>query len=273
MNPSFETFHPGEAPEYTMALVTGDPGVGKSRFATSLPGTGKIVYVTWDSKAEALKSILPAYRDRIIVKNPAVKTGSKSTVDPVVAAFSIAKINWKDEHPDMEYFVLDTVSTMGKAMLKHNADLGKYTKNPIKYEVGDGEWITNPTEGDYGATQDQIERIMDILGEQPYHTIIVAHAGIAKTKEGTIIGGGPMTVGSAQIMSFPGRFNPHVHLTRKVRQPLGKDLGGVEYMAYTEPVGIFGAKIREAKGGGNVLAKVKLEADPVHWWTEYFTNY
>jgi len=268
----FELFHPGEAPEYTMALVYGDPGAGKSRFITSLPGKGKIVLVTWDSKGEALKSVLPEYRDRIIVVNPAVKTGSKSSVDPVVAAFSIAKINWKEEFPDMEYLVIDTVSSMGKAMLKHNADLKKYSKNPISYDIG-GEEVIAPAEGDYGATQDQIERIMDILGEQPYHTIIAAHAGIAKTKEGTIIGGGPVTVGQAQITTFGGRFNPMIYLTRKVRQALGAVPGGVEYWAHTEPVGIFNAKIRESKDGGNVLAKVKLEGDPLHFWTEYFTNY
>lgn len=274
MEQGFELYHPGEAPEYTMALVYGDPGTGKSRFATALPGKGKIIYVTWDSKAEALKSILPKYHDRIVVVNPKVKTSSKSTVDPVVAAFVIAKTDWKEEFPDMEYLVVDTVSAMGKAMLRHNADIGKYTKNPIQFEIGEsGEKITNPTEGDYGATQDQIERIMDILGEQPFHTIIIAHAGIAKTKEGTVIGGGPVTVGQATITTFGGRFNPMVYLTRKVRQPLGKDPGGVEYMAHTEPVGIFNAKIRESKDGGNVLAKVKLESDPLHWWTEYFTNY
>lgn len=256
-----------------MALIYGDPGVGKSRFITSLPGSGQIVLMTADSKSEALKSVLPAYRERIVVVNPHVKTGSGSKVDPVVAAFIIARTNWKEQFPDMEYFVLDTVSSLGKSMLRHNADLGKYTKNPIRYEVGDGEVITNPTEGDYGATQDQLERFMDILSGQPYHSIVAAHAGIAKTKDGVVIGGGPVTVGQATITTFGGRFNPMVYLSRNVRRPLGKEAGSVEYWAHTEPVGIFNAKIRESKDGTPSLAKVKLEPDPVHWWTEYFNNY
>lgn len=270
---SVEIYHPGEQPPYTMALVYGDPGAGKSRFMTSLPESlGDIILVTSDSKSEALKSVLPKYRERITVFNPKVKTGSGSKIDPVAAAFTIAKADLKQQFPKMGVLVWDTITTTGKSMLQHNADLGKYTKNPIRYEIG-GEMLTQPSEGDFGATQGQLDRLMDILGEQPFHVIIGAHAAIAKTKEGTIIGGGPATVGQATITTFAGRFDPAVYLQRKVIGAVGSKPGKVEYFAHTEPMGIWNAKIRENNEGDNPLAHVLLEHDPVHFWDNYFTNY
>lgn len=270
----FNELGQGERVAYERILVYADPKSGKSRFVTSLPEEwGEIVYFAIDQNSQGMNSTLAKYRGRIHVKS--MRKGKKGPdgIGPIQSAMAIPMTDWKAKHPKMGVLVLDTVSTIGEQFLAQIADEGQFSKNHIKVDLGNGEQMSIPMEGDYGAAQRAMSRFFDLFEDKPYHLIVVAHSVLAKDKEGNIIGGGPKTVGSATVGSLPGLFNPVVYLKTRNLPGIGGKPPAVEFKAYTIPQGHFTAGIRESHDGGNSLAQVVLESDPVHFWTEFENHY
>lgn len=269
-----KVFKPGETPTYERIMVYADPKSGKSRFVTSLPEEwGDIVYVAADNNSESLLSTLPKYRKRIHVIKPEFKEGPSSKVNPVAEAYNIANMDWKKLVPSMGVLVWDTISATADQFLNHIADSGQFSEKHISIDTGTGGMMAIPMEGDYGAAQRSISRLIDILAVKPYHVIITAWSVLGTKKDGTILGGGPATVGSATVTKLPGIFNPVIYLKTKNSPAVGSAPAKTLYLAHTVPQGHYTAGIREAHDGGNHLARVELQPDPGHWFRTYEEEY
>lgn len=274
--PSYEIFVPGSTPDYERALIYGDPKCGKTRLATAfarlLSPKGKILYIASDPASESLKSVLPQYRDRIIVLKPKVKVNPNDKFDPLKMAWNIATKNWKEDYPDMECMIWDTLTASGRAILSQLADSEQFSDKHVQIATPYGP-VNIPMEGDYGSGQRIVSRMMDGLLEQPYHVIVLCHAGTSTDKDGVVTHQGPQTIGKATMSTFPGLFNPVIYMAPQSKSAIGDTPGSTKYIAYTETQGRWPAGIRQSSSGGNVLAKVTLQEDPGHFWDTFNTNY
>jgi len=254
---------------YERILIYGAPKVGKTRFATALTGRfGEAVYFAVDPGAERLDSVLTGYRSRLHVVQSRPKVGE--VYDPRKDAFIIAQEDWTKQFPGVKTLIWDTLTITSQSILAHIADTGAFsaTQHISMGQKGSKEYQTVPMQGDYGAAQNAVDRLITFLFQQPLHVIVLAHEGYREAMEGgakTLIGG-PLTVGSKTIGSLAGRFPTAIRLTRK------EESAGFEkktkVVAWTETKGVWVAGVRSGHLM-NPMPMVDVPPDPIGFWEQY----
>lgn len=260
---------------YERILIYGAPKVGKTRFATSLPARfGNIVYFAVDPGSERLDSVLAPYVSRIhVVQSRPAKVGD--VLDSRRDAFLVSQNDWVAQYPAVRTLVWDTLTISSQQILQHISDQGAFSSaGHISMGVkGSKEYQTVPMQGDYGAAQNAVDRIISFLFQQPLHIIIVAHEGYRESMEAgskTLIGG-PLTVGSKTIGSIAGRFPTCIRLTRRTEGSGSTARSRV--IAYTETNGIWVAGVR-SKHLSNPLPMVDVIGDPLEsFWKPYDSTF
>lgn len=243
-------------------LIYGSPKVGKTRFATALPARfGNAVYFAVDPGSERLDSVLLPYRERMHVVQSRPKPGE--VYDPRRDAFIVAQEKWTERYPLAKTLIWDTLTITSQQILAHIADTGAFSASQhiSMGQKGTKEYQTVPMQGDYGAAQNAVDRIISFLFQQPMHIIILAHEGYREAMEGgakTLIGG-PLTVGSKTIGSMAGRFPTAIRLIRQQSGDKSK------VVAYTETNSIWVAGIR-SHYLTNPMPKVDVDPDPISFW-------
>jgi len=265
-------------------LIYGDPKTGKTRLATSLTERfGDSLYVAADPGADGLSSILQPYMSRLRVVSTEYPKGKPYTPtdNPHKDAFVVACQDWVGPGAPKEWtgkepirtLIWDTMTATSLAILAYVADSGQFSE---KAHIGLGqpggvEHQKIPMQGDFGATQGIISRLVDFLFKQPLHLIVVCHSTYDEPREGGNVEGGPATAGKATVRSFPGKFDTVLHLTR--RSAGTSATGGISansslVTAWTERHGMWSAGIRSGHPT-NPMPRLDLDADPQNFWKEF----
>ena len=250
-------------------LIYGAPKTGKTRFATSLPPRwGEIVYVAADPTSERLDSIFPAIRPRFHVVGSRPKAGE--LYNPRTDAFVMAQETWRARFAGVKTIVWDTITATGWDILVSIADQGSFSesKHIIMGSKATKDLQSIPMQGDYMAAQNAIDRITTFLFLQPLNVIVVAHEGYKEAQEAgsKTLTGGPLTVGSATIGSYAGRFPTCIRLTRQ-STGYGKD-AKPKITAWTETQNIWLAGIRSGHDY-NPMPVCDLQPNPINFWLEH----
>lgn len=254
---------------FERVLIYGAPKTGKTRFATSLPARwGEVIYVAADPTSERLDSILPALQSRLHVVGSRPKAGEP--YNPRTDAFVMAQENWRARFAGAKTIVWDTITATGWDILVSIADQGSFSESK---HITMGSKATKdlqsiPMQGDYMAAQNAIDRITTFLFMQPMNVIVVAHEGFKEAQEAgaKTITGGPVTVGTATIGSYAGRFPTCIRLTRQ-STGFGKD-ARPKITAWTETQNIWLAGVRSPHDY-NPLPVCELQPNPMNFWVEH----
>jgi hypothetical protein len=253
------------------------PGVGKTRWATSLPETpkwGDIVYYAADPGSEYLASVLPHY-----VRN---KDGSKrihiirprSDHNPIVNFHEFCMRDWNKE-PGMERvrtLIVDTYTRVAFSSMQWAANSGaqsaekRFSVGGVKTEDG-GQMI--PSRQDYmGIASTSRGFIDNLFGAQHDKNIIFLMHEDTDVIEGVGARIGPSHPGRQMADELPANFPTVVRLDRKmIAVPNAAPKSVV--VALTNSGGSFVAKIRENGAVGNPMPEVVLDNDPVNFWREF----
>jgi AAA domain-containing protein len=263
---------PATARRKFIAIDYGDPGTGKTRFATAYPPEwGRAAYIAIDKDGHRLDSVLPQHRDKL---TPFVFDGD----NPIDNLNEIAVHDWKGDGYGV--LIIDTFTHGIKAALSYAAKVNLFpAKDRIYYGPKDAT-ITQglPVPGDYNGTQWMVERWLETLftHQTDIHIIVVCHADMAKRKPTDPASvedvGGPATVGTAIMRSFPSWFPVVVRLTVEAKTGLDRNTV-VRYRAITSMQGAYIARIKEANEKGNPMPVVDLQNNPEHWYREYINHF
>jgi len=244
-------------------LVYAVGGAGKTRFVTSLTERfGKAIYIALDEGAENLDSVLPQYRDRLIVKRAVGP-------DQMVIGGEIATTNWRAKYPEAKTIIIDTFTTWAWKALQQITDEAQFSEKRITIGEGSGLATTLPDKGEYGGVQGQIRSFISqlFLNNRDMHIIVVCHEDPPEPG----VKGGPSTVGRKMTAFLPSRFKTVIHLASKTENVTDK--GGVRQV--TRPVAWFSnhadyiARLNEANIAGNPIPSVVVPIDPQPVWAQY----
>lgn len=256
-------------------LIYGDPKTGKTRLATSLPDRfGDILYFAADPGSESLSSVLRLYRHRLVVVKPGPDPSKPNQkYDPDVDAFTFALFDWSKELPLVRTVVWDTLTATSFDILSQLADSGAFSESKHIAIGSDASRQNIAMQGDYGAAQNRIDRLMDFLFRIPQHLIVVCHAKMDESRNGEGLEGGPATVGSATVRKFPGRFDTVIH-THRTYSP-SKTPGGpaeTKLAAFTSRHSFWSAGIRGSIPT-NPIPVVPLDPDPINFWNLFDSHF
>jgi hypothetical protein len=251
-------------------IVYGRAGIGKTRFALSLPDRyGKIVYFAADKNTELLPSITPHKRERIVTIVP-------EGDNPILNFMEFCRRDWRTVDPAIKTIVVDTYTKVALDAITYSANSGAMTAEK-HYVVGDptkgGQTI--PNRGDYMAIESLSRGFLDMLfdKQREMHIIFVMHEDV-KIVENVHSVGGPAHPGRAMTEYLPAQFSTVIRLIREQVLVPGASAPEDVVVAITENDGKFIAKTRtENEKDANPLAKVVLDRDPVNFWTKYDAVY
>lgn len=248
-------------------LIYAEPKCGKTRLATSLPAHfGESIYVAWDPGTEHLGPVLSDYRNRLHVIQ-SVPDG-KTPYSPDVDAFAIALYDWKKEYPNAKTLIWDHISATAEDCLAQIADAGQFSDKHIKIGTPSSAGKLNvPMEGDYGAVHSTIDRLTTYLFRQPLHLIILAHATIIESKDGSGLLGGPATVGRASVRKYAGRFDTVIHLARKRRDKVDAFVAFMDKHDNLWSAGVRSSLLI------NPMPSFDLAPDPINFWHTYLKHF
>lgn len=248
-------------------LIYGDPKTGKTRLATSLtPRFGDIIYFAAEPGSEFLTPVIPTYRSRIHLVKPSGDDADKD-------AFTFAINDWKKEFPNARTIVWDSLTATSLSILSYIADKGQFSESK-HIAIGADRYVQNiPMQGDYGAAQSRILRLLDFLFKQPMHVIVICHAVYDEPRDTAPAEGGPDTVGKAKVRTLPGRFDTVLYTTRKV-VPAAKfgDPAQSKFLLYSERYLIWNAGIRSSHLR-NPMPVLEIPPDPVTIWEQYDSHF
>ena len=279
---SLKLFNPeAEEGQTDRVLVYGDPGIGKSRFALSLPPRfGNILYYAADDNAQFLSSISRAKRKRVWVITP-------QGDDAIVNFQEFCDHDWKSlegqtmadgrTFPQIGTIVVDTYSTVMERVLQEVANQGLSGAERHFYaSAKDKGGQTIPNRGDYRGSDSISMGYLDTLFDlqRHYNIVFVCH-GTLKYVDDVCIGGGPSHPGRRMLTELPARFSTVVRLVREdveIQEPEYHVENAV--VAITENDGRWVAKARlENEEDPNPLAHVVLNQTGSNFWGMYESIY
>lgn len=197
--------------------ITGDPKTGKTPGVLQLPWgsdyLGEAVYLAADDGAENLRSCPPELRKYLHV----VKAGpdANGKYDPRREYWEIIMTDWRKKWPGVKTLVIDTMTEMGAELLSDIADSGQFSDKHVKIGVGTKYQHNVPMQGDFGAAQDEVARMLKEIFKLPLNVFVLFHLAIDETADGTAIVGGPATVGKATIRKVGKPFDAILRFEKK----------------------------------------------------------
>ncbi len=247
-------------------IIYGRAGIGKSRFALSLPERyGKVAYFAADTNSEFLSSIDPKKRDRVICVKP-------EGDDPAALFMQFAMTDWTAIDPEIGTVIVDTYTKVALDAIRHSANTGAVTSEK-HFVVGDpkngGQVL--PNRGDYMAIDSLSRGFLDMIftRQRNMHIIFICHEDV-KIVENVSAVGGPAHPGRAMTEYLPAQFNTVIRLIRQQVLIPGDESPTDSVVAITENDGKYVAKVRTAnEATANPLARVILDRDPVNFWNQY----
>lgn len=268
----------GELPR--QIALYGDPKVGKTRTATSLPW-GPIwgeqaIYMAWDPGSPALESVLHENRSHLIVVEPQPKLLStgKTAYDPLEEACTMATHPWSKDFPEAKTLIWDTMTETSLQLVRAYANTGQFSERHITFgKAGTPSYHASAMEGDYGAAQNSTLFLLELLFQHQAHMnlVILFHTEVVEPKKGADprlggLYGGPGCAGKAAVRKISQRFN---NLFRQYVGPSKSTDGKLvpKYMVQTQPSGndIWLAGIRLPMEE-NPMPLVTLDSNPVNLW-------
>jgi len=250
-------------------IIYARSGMGKSRFALSLPDTekwGEILYYAADENSENLGSIAPSRWRRIHT----IKPDSTNSVIQNFQEFCMR--DWRPIYPKVRTIVVDTYTKIVRDAVQHSANTGSVTKEQ-HFKVGDpnngGQVIPNrgDIEGVNALSWGFLDKLYD--KQRHYNIILVFHEDSKKISTGQTQGG-PAHPGWDMYEYLPSKVDTVIRLIREPILVPGASVPEMKVIAVTEHDGLYTAKVRENDYiSGNVLGRVPLERDPSHFWLKY----
>ena len=174
-------------------LLMGEPGIGKTIFACSLPGKTRIL--DFDLKADSAALF---YRDNperlsnIEVTQLGRKFGQRGPIDELQKIINEEFIP-QQRRGKMEFdnLVIDTLTTLGNALLEHITLVNIATKR-VNHSFGGMQ----ASETDYGVLKSYFQRIITGLMDLPCNVVICAHITAKQNPKTGIIDHQAMAPGS-----------------------------------------------------------------------------
>lgn len=275
---AIKVYKPGERPKsFRRVALYGDPKIGKSRLATSLPwgeyGWGeKAVYVAWDPGTEDWENspILEQDREHLIFARGEAEIGKDGRLmpfDPLEAAIELASRDWKSVDPEIETIIWDTMTYTATDLLAAIAPQGLYGNNITLGKRGTNSHVAQPQQGDYGAAQNCVKHILDFLFSQPLNVIVLFHAKMTDPEDAEVVGG-PATAGKAGIRPIAGLFDNLFRIgAKRVRIGTGTPpTYETHRVVYTEPNGYWLAGMRSPQKSNNIKEFRIDDKEPVSFW-------
>lgn len=267
------------APEQEFICLMGGGGSGKSRLACSIVRANpqkygpKALLVAFDPGSEGMPSVIPEDKQNIIVaKLVAPAYGERAEMvkvwDPYQDMVDLITGDLPNM-PEVGTIILDTMTYWAGDLLQAIANSGRFSDKHVIIESKGAGKLAMPMQGDYGAAQFSIMRVLKFLENSGKHVVGIFHEGIYEPDgaPGEAIFGGPATVGKAGIRPIAQMFHSVIRLEAKTEGGMAGKGGELKYKAYTAPKGIWNAKLRSS--GGNPMPVVELKVDPVHFWHQY----
>lgn len=247
-------------------IIYGRAGIGKTRFALSLPERyGKIAYYAADQNSEFLSSIAPSKRERVI----SVKGEGD---DPTQLFMQFCRTDWSEVDDKIGTLVIDTYTKVAQDAIRFSANTGAMSNEPhlmIGNPQEGGQAI--PNRGDYLAIESLSRGFLDMIfaKQRDMHIIFLCHEDV-KIIENVHAVGGPAHPGRAMTEYLPAQFNTVIRLIRDQVLVPGADAPEDVVIAITENDGKFIAKVRTSdEENENPLARFVLERDPINFWNKY----
>jgi len=240
----------------------GDPKTGKTPLVSQLPlgddYWGEAVYVAADDGSEAGRSFSPENRKFVHIVKPAAEPGKK--YDPAREAWEVIMTDWRKEWPGVKTMIWDTMTETGLELLANIADTGQFSdKKHITIGDPGGKYTHNlPMQGDYMGAQDAVARMLKALFKLPLNLVVLFHTAIDEKDNGTVVAGGPATVGKATIRQIAKPFDAVLRLEKK--SVLNQETKKAEQaiIIHTEASGIWIGGVRTNKS--KALAAVTVPA-------------
>lgn len=249
-------------------IIYARAGMGKSRFALSLPDTekwGEILYYAADENAENLASLHPSRRHRVNVLKP------DSQHDMIHNFQQFCMQDWRPHYPKVKTLVVDTYTKIVRDAVQHSANTKSVTKE-THFVVGDpnkgGQIIPNrgDIEGVNALSWGFLDKLYD--KQRHYNIILVFHEDSKKISTGQTQGG-PAHPGWDMYEYLPSKVDTVIRLDRATIMVPGASVPEMRVVAITEHDGLYTAKVRESNYDGNPLARVVLDRDPSNFWIQY----
>lgn len=199
--------------------IYGDPKTGKTPLALSLPFGddywGEAVYVCADDGSESLRSC-PRETIKYIHRVKPAADPKSGKYDPAAEAFEIAMTDWRKEWPAVKTLVWDTMSETAIDVLGNIADTGQFSeKKHIVLSPDTAAEQNIPMQGDFGGAQSVIERLQKRLFKSPLNLVVIFHADVEEKDNGTIVVGGPATIGKATIRKVAKPYDAVLRIEKK----------------------------------------------------------
>ena len=248
-------------------MIYGRAGVGKTRFALSVPEHwGRIAYYAADKNSWQLRSISKEKRKRIHVVRP---RGD----DPTALFMQFCMQDWDEIDPTIGTLVVDTYSKVAMDSIAWSANTLAIDREP-HYTIGElGKGgIAIPNRGDYQGIDGLSKGYLDMLFDRQLdkHIIFLCHEESKQLADNTPSVGGPQHPGRQMIDYLPAQFSTVIRLVRDTVLVQGEDDVRPTVIAITENDGKYVAKLRtDDEEAPNPLASVPLEQNPSPWWVKY----
>lgn len=269
--------------------ITGDPKSGKSPLATQLPlGTpyfGEALYIASDSGSEGLRSTPAEMRKHLHVVKPLDKDPKTGQSIAMAEMWDILMRDWTKPDPrighpgwpNVKTLIWDTASETGEDVLYEIADKGQFSDS-AHITIGDpgSSWAHNiPMQGDYGAAQDEIAKMLKLVLRSPLHVFVLFHLRIHETKGGQALVGGPGTVGSATIRKTAKPFDAVLRTEKKLwtGEVAKQKVTEQRVHIHSEASGIWVGGVR--KSGKNPMPLVSIPNDKplAAYWPRFMESF
>lgn len=262
----------------------GDPKTAKTPLLLQLPmGSdylGEGIYMAADDGAESLRSCPAEMRKFWHVVKPGAdpKTGK---YDPAVEAWEVISqamhpgTAWRQKWPKVKTLVWDTMTETGLEVLSHIADSGMFSEKK-HITIGDpgGKYTHNlPMQGDYMGAQDSIGRMLKALFKSDLHLFIIFHTAIDEKDNGTVIAGGPATVGKATIRQIAKPFDAVLRLEKKQLFDKETKQTTQAIVVNTEASGIWIGGVRTARMDSPAAINIPMGKPLSAFWPIFFNTY
>jgi hypothetical protein len=290
--------------------IYGDPKTCKTPLICAMlldskyePYIGEAVYVAADDGSESLMSVPMEARKRLHIVKPmaepcapckgegsigakecaSCKGTGRGKYDPAHEAFTIAMTDWRKRWPKVRTLIWDTMSETSKEILAHIADTGQFSgdsadgkkkdKHIMLGEPDSPAFQNIPMMGDYMAAQGVVERLTKMLFKSPLNLFVLYHSDVDEKDNGTIVAGGPATIGKATIRSVAKPYDFVLRVEKKSAFDAKEKRATQEIHIHSEASGVWIGGVRVAGTNPMPLVKVAMDRPFAPYWPMFYDKF